>query len=147
LGRARKAQKNFGTFSLFDCGGFQRHGQGQAAEKSTPPQPVAGTEPLALGITVDELNLLAKGWSVKKQILGRDVYNDKGQKFGRIDDLIIAPDKAVSYAIIGAGGFLGVDRHDVTIPMHHFKMEKSKIIYTRPAKKAMMSMPQFHYAK
>jgi hypothetical protein len=28
--------------------------------------------------------------------------------FGTVDDIIISPDKAVSYAIVGVGGFLGV---------------------------------------
>ena len=48
---------------------------------------------------------VTKGWSATKQIIGKDVYNDKNEKVGVVEDLIIASDKAVSYAIIGAGGF------------------------------------------
>jgi len=36
--------------------------------------------------------------------MGKNVFNDKSEKVGVVDDLIIAPDKAVSYAIIGTGG-------------------------------------------
>ena len=38
--------------------------------------------------------------------MGKDVYNDKNEKVGVVDDLIITPEKAVSYAIVGTGGFL-----------------------------------------
>ena len=59
-----------------------------------------------IGVTVSEVSEIATGWSVKKSILGKTIYNEKGDKIGSVDDLIIAPNKTLSYAIIGAGGFL-----------------------------------------
>ena len=41
-------------------------------------------------------------------MLGKDVYNDSGEKIGDINDLIVSPNKAVSYAIVGVGGFPGM---------------------------------------
>ena len=61
-----------------------------------------------VSVSVSEVKEVAKGWSAKKQILGKDVYNDTGDKIGEINDLIVAPNKTVSYAIVGVGGFLGV---------------------------------------
>ena len=75
---------------------------------------VAGSTPL--GVTVTELQAVVKGWSVKRTVLGQAVYNDKDEKVGSVDDIIITPDKAVSYAIVGTGGFLGLAKHDVAIP-------------------------------
>jgi sporulation protein YlmC with PRC-barrel domain len=112
-----------------------------------PQPPVAGVQPVVIGITVNEIVVVAKGWSAKKQILGKAVYNDKKQKIGKVDDLIIAPDSAVSYAIIGAGGFLGIDRHDVAIPAKQFKIEKGKITLPGATKEAIKAMPKFQYAK
>lgn len=124
----------------------------QEKPKSPPPPPspppsIAGVQPVAIGITVNEMVIVAKGWSAKKQILGKTVYNDQGQKVGKVDDLIIAPDSAVSYAIIGAGGFLGIDRHDVAIPAKQFKVEKGKIILAGATKQALKAMPKFRYSK
>jgi hypothetical protein len=48
----------------------------------------------------------------ERQVLGA-VYNDLNEKIGSVDDIIIAPDKTISYAIINAGGFLQVTKHDV----------------------------------
>ena len=72
---------------------------------------VAGSS--TIGVTTEELKVVAVGWSAKKKILGKAVYNDNKQKIGVVDDLIIAPDRSVTYAIIGVGGFVGVGKHDV----------------------------------
>src|SRR5258708_39965585 len=61
---------------------------------------IAGSS--TVGVEVTELNDVALGWSVQRQILGRNVYNDNGEIVGKVDDLIVAPDKALSFAIIGA---------------------------------------------
>ena len=69
-----------------------------------------------ISVSKSEMRQVATGWSAKKQILGKDVYNDTGDKIGEINDLIVAPNKSVSYAIIGVGGFLGVGDHEVAVP-------------------------------
>ena len=107
--------------------------------------PVAGT--MTIGVTKDELVTVAKGWSAKNEIMGKDVYNDKNEKVGVVSDLIITPDKAVSYAIVGTGGFLGMDKHDVAIPVNHFKMVEGKITLPGATKDAVKAMPDFQYAK
>ena len=106
---------------------------------------VAGST--TLGVSVEELKAVAIGWSAKKKILGKAVYNDKNEKIGAIDDLIITPDKSVSYAIIGAGGFLGMGKHDVAIPVGQFKEDKGKIVLAGATKDALKAMPKFVYAK
>ena len=108
--------------------------------------PVAGTT-VAVAVPADELVILAKGWSATKQIIGQDVYNDNNEKVGVVNDLIIAPDKAVSYAIIGAGGFLGMAKHDVAIRVNHFKIVEGKITLPGATKDVLEAMPAFEYAK
>jgi hypothetical protein len=109
----------------------------------TPAQ-VAGST--LLGVAAAEMREVAVGWSAKRQILGKTVYNDKNQAIGKVDDIIIAPDKAVSYAIIGAGGFLGVDRHDVAIPVSHIKLQDGKFVLPGASKEALKATPNFEYA-
>ena len=68
-----------------------------------------------LGSTYAELRDVAVGWSAKRQIIGSPVFNDLNERIGSIDDVIVTPDKSVSYAIINAGGFLAVTKHDVAV--------------------------------
>jgi sporulation protein YlmC with PRC-barrel domain len=107
--------------------------------------PVAGT--MVIGVTAEEMVTVAKGWSAKEQIMGKDVYNDKNEKVGVVEDLIIAPDKAVSYAIIGTGGFLGMGKHDVAVRVNQFKLAEGRITLPGATKDAVKAMPAFQYAK
>src|SRR5262249_12365838 len=74
-----------------------------------------------VGVSASETRDVALGWSAKRKVLGAPVFNDQKQRTGKVDDIIIAPDKAVSYAIINAGGFLKLAKHDVAIPVSQLK--------------------------
>jgi hypothetical protein len=108
---------------------------------------VAGSTTLAVGGSVEEVKAVAVGWSAKKQILGKPVYNGTNQKIGVIDDVIVTPDRSVSYAIIGAGGFLGLRKHDVAIPVAQFKDDHGKFILPGATKDALKALPPFEYAR
>jgi len=106
---------------------------------------VAGST--VLGVAAVELRQVTMGWSAKHQVLGKAVFNDKNERIGTVDDIVIAPDKAVSYAIIGAGGFLGVAKHDVAIPVNQFKLVDGKFVLAGATKEALKAMPPFEYAR
>src|SRR5271169_2960249 len=99
-----------------------------------------------LGVAYAEMRDLATGWSARRELLGQTVYNEKNEKIGSVDDLIVSPSKALSYAIIGAGGFLGVAKHDVAIPVSQFTENEGKFVLAGATKDAIKAMPQFEYA-
>ena len=94
-----------------------------------------------------ELRDVTKGWSVKRSILGQPVYNEKDERVGSVDDLIVTPDKAISYGIINAGGFLGLTKHNVAIPVSQFKLVDSKLVLPGATKEALKASPEFEYAQ
>ena len=100
-----------------------------------------------IGISVAETRDVATGWSAKRQILGLPVFNDKDERVGSIDDIIIAPDKAVSYAIINAGGFVGLTKHDVAIPVSQLKLVDNKLVLAGATKEVLKASPPFEYAR
>lgn len=109
---------------------------------------VAGST--TVGVSPDEVKTLAHGWSAKKEVLGKTVYtvyNDQYERVGEVDDIIIAPDKSLSYAIIGVGGFLGLSRHDVAIPFNQFKSGDGKILLPGATKDTLKAIPPFEYTK
>ena len=111
----------------------------------TASPPVAGET--TLGVVAAEMKEVVLGWSAKKDILGKPVYNEKGEKIGSVDDVIITPDKAVSYAIIGTGGFVVLAKHDVAIPITQIKVEGDKLVLPGATKEALKELPDFQYAK
>ena len=106
---------------------------------------VAGSTLLAVSVT--EAREVADGWSAKHQILGHAVFNDQSEKIGTVDDIIIAPNKSVTYAIIGAGGFLGVARHNVAIRVDQLKVDGDKLVLPGATKEALKQAPEFEYAR
>jgi len=106
---------------------------------------VAGST--TLGVSISQISEVALGWSARRQILGRAVFNEKNEKIGTVDDLIIAPDKALSYAIIGAGGFVGLGRHDVAIPVNQFEERNGKLVLNGATRDAIKALPPFEYGQ
>ena len=106
---------------------------------------VAGTT--LLGVTVTELQEVTKGWSVKRTILGQPVYNDNKERVGTVDDIIVTPDKAISYAIVNAGGFIGLAKHNVAIPVSQLKLVDKKLVLPGATKEALKASPEFQYAQ
>src|SRR6266542_3314528 len=95
------------------------------------------------GTDVTETQKVMKGWSAKKMILGKPIYNEQNQKIGSVEDIIISPEKAISYAIIGVGGFLGMGEHYVAVPFDKLKMQDKKFMMPNATKEELKAMPKF----
>jgi hypothetical protein len=106
---------------------------------------VAGAQPLS--VTVEQSNALLNGWSVKKSILGKAVYNEQNEKIGAIRDLVVAPDGSLSAAIVSAGGFLGVASHDVAVPVAALDIRSGNFYLAGATKAALKATPAFQYNK
>jgi sporulation protein YlmC with PRC-barrel domain len=78
--------------------------------------------------------------------MGKTVYNDSGQKVGTVEDLIISPARNVSYVIVGAGGFVGIGRHDVAVPVSQIQDKAGKLVMAGATKESIKDMPVFTYA-
>ncbi len=118
---------------------------GAVCAAATANAQVAGSSTM-VGVAVTEATEITKGWSAKKGILGKTVYNDTGEKVGKVQDLIVSTDKKVSYLIVGAGGFIGIGRHDVAIPFTQIREEGGKIILPGATKATVKALPTFDYA-
>lgn len=100
-----------------------------------------------LGVTVEELKVVVLGWSAKQKLIDAPVYNDKGEKIGKVEDIIVSPKRTVSHAIIGVGGFLGlIGKHLVAIPMDQIKLQGNRFVLAGASKDALKAMPEFQYA-
>lgn len=106
---------------------------------------VAGKIPL--GVNVTQMETIVTGWSAKKHLLDKNVVNDQNQKIGTINDIIVTPNNSVSFAIIGTGGFLGIAKHDVAIPMGQLKNRDGNLVLPGATKDSLKALPSFEYAR
>jgi sporulation protein YlmC with PRC-barrel domain len=114
-----------------------------AATAGDAGAPVAGT--VTLGTTMEVTKAIAVGHRASK-LIGTPVYNEQEERIGSIDDLIIAPDRSVSYAVVSVGGFLGLGGRLVAIPVEQFREEKDRLILPGATKEALAKLPEFQYA-
>jgi sporulation protein YlmC with PRC-barrel domain len=111
-----------------------------SSSKPVAAAPVAGVIPL--GVTRIEADLVAPGLRATK-LLKQTVYNEQNQKIGQIDDLVIAPDGSLSVAVVEVGGFLGIGKHRVAIPVTQFTTIHPKVVLPGANKEALKKLPEF----
>lgn len=100
------------------------------------PQPVAP-------LTVDVASLQTAYRASK--IIGANVTNDKNEKIGTINDLLINRSDNVPYAVLSVGGFLGVGAKYVAVPYKSLKIGDDKLVLSGGSKEALQNMPEFKY--
>ncbi len=85
-----------------------------------------------------------QGWQRSSQISGMTVTNPKGEKLGKIDDLLIDQAGAVKYAVLSHGGLLGIGDKLIPIPWKAFKLGKEKsTLVVNVEKGALEKAPNF----
>jgi sporulation protein YlmC with PRC-barrel domain len=78
--------------------------------------------------------------------MGKTIYNDQDQRVGKVEDLIISPDRNVSYVIVGAGGFIGIGRHDVAVPVSQIQNVRGKLVMAGATRDSVKALPKFTYS-
>lgn len=148
LAPAQQTQQPSGQTAQSSASQTQSTGKSQDPSKSqtqskSKPVPVTGEIPL--GITVAETVIVERGFRASK-LLKADVYNDRNEKIGKIDDLVVQPDGKLTTAIIDVGGFLGVGSHRVAIPLPQFSEISTKhVLLPGASKDELKKLPEFRY--
>src|SRR5262245_29328435 len=96
-----------------------------------------------IGVDKTQMKTITQGWSIKDSVMGKAVFNENNDKIGTIDDIVVTQNKWAPYAIIGVGGFLGMGKHDVAIPMSELKLNSNKDGYLLrgATKETLKAMP------
>jgi sporulation protein YlmC with PRC-barrel domain len=114
---------------------------GRARAEENPP--VAGKT--VLGVAYAEMDAVAIGYRAST-LIGASVYNDKKERIGKVGDIIVKPDGTVSLAIVDVGGFLGLGKHRVAIPVGQFSAVQPRIVLPGATQDALEQLPTFEYA-
>jgi sporulation protein YlmC with PRC-barrel domain len=71
-------------------------------------------------------------WRTSKMV-GLDVYNEKNESIGSINDLLTDKSGSIKGVVIGVGGFLGVGEHLVAVPFDKIKFVDEPVAYKSAA--------------
>jgi sporulation protein YlmC with PRC-barrel domain len=67
-------------------------------------------------------------WRASK-LVGLNVYNDKNESVGSINDLLTDKSGNIKAVVLGVGGFLGVGEHLVAVPWDKIKFVDQPVAY------------------
>jgi len=107
-----------------------------------PPRPglTQGVQVLEVDVSV-----VAKGHRASK-LIGSSVNNDKNEKVGTIDDIIIGRDR-VLFAVLQVGGFLGIGARMVAVPYQSLVIDDAgkKIELPGATREALQKLTEFKH--
>jgi sporulation protein YlmC with PRC-barrel domain len=89
--------------------------------------PTATTKPL-----VASDSTFNGDWRASK-VVGLNVYNDRNESLGSIDDLLLDKTGSIKGVIVGVGGFLGVGEHLVAVSFDKIKFVDEPVVTTSAA--------------
>ena len=80
------------------------------------------------------------------KLIGQNVTNDKNEKVGSLDDIIIGHDKSL-FAVVQVGGFLGIGSHLVAVPYDSLNVDESgrKVVLPGASKEELKNLAEFKY--
>src|SRR4029079_4614855 len=84
------------------------------AQSNLPPP--ANNPPAKVEATTTAPAATGHMWRASK-LKGLNVYNDKNEKVGDINEILLDKAGKVDGVVIGVGGFLGMGEHDVRVEM------------------------------
>ena len=94
-----------------------------------------------------DVKAVEEGYRASK-LLGTKVENEKNEKVGTLDDLVITVDHKL-FAVLQVGGFLGLGGYLVALPYESLAVADHgrKITLAGGSKDAVQKLPEFQYPK
>jgi sporulation protein YlmC with PRC-barrel domain len=111
---------------------------------------VAGPRPVhSQGVQLVQVNVqvVADGYRASK-LTGHTVVNEKNERIGKIDDIVIGRDEGHSlFSVLEVGGFLGIGSRLVAVPFDSLVIDQnaSKIELPGASKDQLEKLTQFQY--
>ena len=92
-----------------------------------------------------DVKAVGEGYRASK-LLGTKVENEKNEKIGTLDDLVITVDHKL-FAVLQVGGFLGLGGHLIAVPYESLAIADHgrKITLPGASKEALEKLPEFQF--
>jgi sporulation protein YlmC with PRC-barrel domain len=92
-----------------------------------------------------DVSLVAKGYRASK-LIGSGVVNDKNEKIGTLDDIIIDHSRVMA-GVLQVGGFLGIGSRRVAVPYEDLQIDDTgrKIVLPEATREELQKLAEFKY--
>lgn len=123
---------------------------GTTTGTAAPAAPDASTR---LGASTSHNPVFSTDGAVRaSKVIGSTVYNDKDEKVGSIDDILLGSDNKPAQVVLSVGGFLGLGAKLVEVPYDKLQFgntaasSDNRVKMPGATKDSLTSMSSFSYA-
>jgi ribosomal 30S subunit maturation factor RimM len=99
-------------------------------------------------IAVVDVDEVATGYRAS-ELIGLSVVNDRDERIGTIDDLMIGRDDRVLFAVLQVGGFLGLGGKLMAVPYQSLILGEDdgeiRVVLPGATKDELSKLPEFKY--
>jgi len=113
-----------------------------------PKAPTAQSAPRAMGPSARLMTAVPANGTTVTNYYKKSVYDPSDNKVGDVSDLIVDKGGRIVAAMVGVGGFLGMDEKNVAIPFHALKASQKNNVWhltVNTTKDALKRAPGFRY--
>ena len=86
------------------------------------------------------------------KLIGSSVYNDRDEKIGKVDDVVLGKDNKADAVILSVGGFLGMGSKLIAVPYGSLRLgdtkhasSDNKVVMVGATKDSLRALPNFNY--
>lgn len=86
------------------------------------------------------------------KLIGSSVYNDRDEKIGKVDDVVLGKDNKADAVILSVGGFLGMGSKLIAVPYGSLRLgdtkhasSDNKVVMAGATKDSLRALPNFNY--
>ena len=91
-------------------------------------------------------SMIKSGFRASK-LIGSHVTNEKNEKIGEIDEIIIDATNKATFAVLEVGGFLGLGAHKIAVPYESLKIDPAgkRVDLPGSTKESLKALPEITY--
>jgi sporulation protein YlmC with PRC-barrel domain len=110
------------------------------------PLPRAQAQTKEVQIVKVDPSMIKRGFRASK-LIGSQVTNEKNEKIGEIDEIIIDAANKATFAVLEVGGFLGLGAHKIAVPYETLRIDPAgkRIDLPGSTKESLKALPEITY--
>ena len=110
------------------------------------PLPRAQAQTKEVQIVKVDPSMIRRGFRASK-LIGSQVTNEKNEKIGEIDEIIIDAANKATFAVLEVGGFLGLGAHKIAVPYEILRIDPAgrRIDLPGSTKESLKALPEITY--
>jgi hypothetical protein len=118
----------------------------KAVTESTEEMPKDENDDLRFGSYKDNPEAfsgdVAGGYSAEK-LIGMNLVDAKGDKLGKIEDLLVTADNKIDKALVDVGGFIGIGERRVALDIGELSVTKDNVFIANMTKEQLEALPEY----